>query len=154
MVAEIQSLCVAMGAGACYEFSIMCASEVETGRSVLSPINVHADWLSNGMIKADCTVLQPGACMQSLAGGKWIVLKAGDGVDSSKRPYDLPLDYTLKPGEHDIARYEWLQETEPGHQHLWGHFFYAGPGPLWDSFGMSNTRKYGSLVSRRIFRRA
>lgn len=153
MIAVIQSQALAMGRWGCYEFSIMKAAEVETAHEMVDALSIHARAFVLGFIQADCTVRDAGAYMASLCGGHWVCLKAGDGRDSAGNRYDLPLDYQLKGGEHDIHRYELELEEGPGKKVSDGHFFYAGPGPLFDSCGQSNTRTDGHLVSRRILRK-
>jgi hypothetical protein len=147
MLAEIQKICAAMGKGGCFEFAIMAASEVACGIQIQDPTRVHQRNLARSLVTLDCYVGDAGRIMASLCGGDWICLKAGTGSDSAGRPYDLPIDYQLKPGEHDIARYEipYVKDSS--------HFFYAGPGPLYDSYGESLTRTTGTLQSRRILRR-
>lgn len=153
MITAIQKLATALGTGGCYEFAIMRAAEVETKRPVVDAFMIHARWLRSGIVQADCTVLQAGACMADLCGGRWTVVKAGNGVDSAGKPYDLPLDYALQPGEHDIDRYEWSVTERPGLVHQYGHFFYAGPGDAFDSIDAAITLAPGhTLVSRRILR--
>jgi hypothetical protein len=144
MTPEIQKLCASLGAGGCFEFSIMAAAEVENGTDIEDPIGVHFSNLMHDLVDEKCFVGDAGQIMANLTGGRWVCLKAGTGSDSKGRPYDLPIDYQLKPGEHDIPRFE--LKGEP-------HFFYAGPGPLYDSYGESLTRTKGKLQSRRILRR-
>lgn len=154
MITAIQKLAMALGAGGCYEFAIMAAGEVASGHPIGDAIALHSTWVRSGWVLQDCTVIKPADCMGFLCGGAWKVLKAGDGKDSAGNPYDIPLDYQLQPGEHDIHRYEWTITVRPGETHQYGHFFYAGPGAAFDSIDAAITLAPGhTLVSRRILRR-
>jgi hypothetical protein len=154
MITAIQKLATALGDGGCYEFAIMRAGEVEAGKLTWDAFSLHATWIRAGYVQADCTVLHAGDCMGYLCGGRWTVLKAGDGKDSAGNPYDLPLAYVLQPGEHDIHRMEWSVTERPGLVHQYGHFFYAGPGEAYDSIDAAITLAVGHvLVSRRILRK-
>lgn len=153
MITAIQKLAVALGAGGCYEFGVMRAGEVKSGTPIDDAFAIHARWLRAGWVQADCTVLRPDLCMADLCGGKWAVLKAGDGKDSAGVPYALPLAYVPQPGEHWIDRYEWSVTERPGLVHVYGHFFYAGPGDAFDSIDSTITLAPGhTLVSKRILR--
>jgi hypothetical protein len=154
MITAIQRLAVALGEGGCYEFAIMRAAEVEKGSPVVDAFAIHATWLRSGFVRSDCMVLRASECMENLCGGNWTVLKAGDGKDSAGNPYDLPLNYVLQPGEHDIHREEWTVTERPGLVHQYGHFFYAGPGDSFDSIDATITLAPGHvLASRRILRK-
>ena len=153
MIYQIQKLCHDFGEAGCYELSIVCAGEMEMGFEFSNPLAFHVKNMETGRVASDCIVLDAGAIMAVMCGGKWVCLKAGIGRDSAGRQYDLPLDYVLRPGEHDIHRYERKVQEAVGVQKVTVHFFYAGPGDLWDSMGESLTRMKGELVSRRILRR-
>ena len=153
MIEEIQNLYLSLGKWGCYELSIMYVAELENMTSMADPLRQHTINLHLGFVDSLCVVQNAGGMMESLCGGKWICLKAGNGTDSVGRAFDLPLDYTIGTHEHDIHRYIRTVENEPGHKVEIGHFFYAGPGKLFDSCGNSLTRKSGKLVSRRILRK-
>jgi hypothetical protein len=149
----VQKICHDLGEAGCYEFSIMIAGEQETGIDLEDPLAFHVSNLFANRVAPDCMVLDAGAVMAAICGGKWQCLKAGIGRDSSGRQYDLALDYVLRPGEHDIHRYERTVSEGPGIQKVLAHFFYAGPGKMIDPYGESLTRLQGKLISRRVLRK-
>jgi hypothetical protein len=155
MIAELQNLALALGKWGCFEFAIMHAAEVERGTEAGPPLALHVEALRRGYVTPDCTVGPAGDMMGWLCGdgSRWDCLKAGIGVDSHGRPYDLPMGYVIQPREHDIGRYELVVKDGAGVTTTLGHFVYLAPGMLWDSCGESNCRLHGTLISRRILRR-
>lgn len=135
-----QRAAAALGKGGCYVFCILKWAERLTGR-VLDPLLEFVDAITRGRVDSAAFVWQAGALLADFTGGAWAVLKAGDGVDSMGRAYDLPLSYECKPGELEIDRYE--AEDLPGHFVLTD----------WDPYGDSQAVREGLLVSKRIFRR-
>ena len=130
----------ALGKGGCYVLCILKLAERLTGR-LLDPLLEFVDAITRGRVDGTAFVWQAGALLSDFTGGTWEVLKAGDGVDSAGRAYDLPLSYVAQAGELEIDRYE--VEGAPGHFVLTD----------WDPWGESRAVREGRLVSKRIFRR-
>lgn len=141
MIAAVQRVAALIGKAGCYFLCISHLAEKLIGAE-LEVFHVYMLARTCAHMRENCFVDLPGGLLGMLAGGKWQVLKAGDGLDSAGRPYDLPLAYALQPGELDVQRWEIPGETE-------GHFICADG---WDPYGQSVTAAHGKLVSRRIFR--
>lgn len=142
MTAGIQRVAALIGKAGCYFLCILRLAEKQLDRS-LDVFHCYLLALTCGLMKENCYVEQPGKLLGMVSGGDWRVLKAGDGLDSAGRPYDLPLSYELQPGELEIERWE-VPGAEEGH-------FILPDG--WDPYGQSATVAHGKRVSRRIFRR-
>jgi hypothetical protein len=147
MIAAPQHVAAVIGKWGCYLLSILRKAEEVLGRN-LDPMVEFGNAVTEGFVRAsDSFVLDPAKLLGSFIGGTWIMFKAGDGLDSAGKPYDLPLSYKIDSREVEILRYE-IPGTE-------GHFVLGdGTGGIaWDSFGKSITASKGKLVSKRIFRR-
>lgn len=147
MIIAPQHVAIIIGKWGCYFLSILRKAEEVLGRN-LDPMVEFSNAVNKGFLRAtDSFVLDPAKLFASFTGGTWTVLKAGDGMDSAGKPYDLPLSYVLDSREVEILRYE-ITGTE-------GHFVLGnGTGGIdWDSFGQSITARDGKLISKRIFRR-
>jgi hypothetical protein len=141
MIDAIQKVSALIGRAGCYFLCILRLAE-KLLADQLDVFNCYMLAIACACMKENCFVERPGELLGMIAGGKWQVLKAGDGLDSAGRPYNLPLAYVLQVGEMDIQRWEIPGETE-------GHFIVSDG---WDPYGSSMTVAHGKLVSRRIFR--
>ena len=146
MIAAVQCVAAFIGKWGCYFLCILRLAEKALGK-FLDPFHFYILAVHGRFMRENCFLDDPAGFLSSLVGGRWIVLKAGDGADSAGRLYDLPLSYVPQPGEFEIDRYEVPGETE-------GHFI-VGDGVTvdWDPYGKSRTVKDGKLISKRIFRR-
>ena len=147
MIASPQRVMAAIGKAGCYVLCIIRHAE-KLRDCDFSPLAEYGSARMLGFMREDCYVWSAGKLLGHLAGGAWIVLKAGDGLDSAGKPYDLPLAYVLQPGELEIDRYEIAGDADSSH-------FVVGDGVTveWDPYGDSRTVRLGHLVSKRIFRR-
>jgi hypothetical protein len=142
VIAAVQCVAALIGRWGCYFLCILRLAEKLLGK-MLDPFHLYVLAVQSHYMRENCFLDFPGGLLGALAGGRWRVLKAGDGLDSAGNAYDLPLAYVLQPGELEIDRYEVPGETE-------GHFIDVDG---WDPYGDSRTVRDGRLVSRRIFRR-
>lgn len=126
----IQTICREIGEYGCYFLSIIRAAEKRTGQSV-NPIAAYCDMQAKGYLGAHCFMEKPDAMLSELAGAPFSVRR------ESKF-------YRAKGGEIEVLRYEWKHG---------GHFVLGdGRGQVaYDPLGESNTVKYGTLESKRIF---
>jgi hypothetical protein len=151
MIDGPQPLAKLVGSEGCYALVCTKIAEKIAGRPfpILESV-AHARRL--GFIDETCTV-DASRYISDLVGEPYEVLKAGDGLKSDGKPYDLPLDYILKPGEYESLRFE--RQNPAGGDPL-PHFVEgAGDGKTvsWDPWPNSLTVQFGKLVSRRIVRR-
>lgn len=142
MIAAVQCVAAFIGKWGCYFLCILRLAEKYLGK-LLDPFHFYILAVHGRYMRENCYLDDPAGFLSSLVGGRWIVLKAGDGADSAGRPYDLPLVYELKPGELAIERWQVPGEDE-------GHFILPDG---WDPYGASRTVRDGGLVSKRIFRK-
>jgi hypothetical protein len=147
VIAAIQRVAAMIGEWGCYFLCILRIAE-KFLNSILDPFHFYLLARASGFMRENCYLDRPAGLLGALIGGAWIVLKAGDGLDSAGKPYDLPLAYVLQPGELEIDRYEIAGEADSSH-------FVVGDGVTveWDPYGDSRTVRLGHLVSKRIFRR-
>jgi len=126
-----------IAAEGCYFLSLVRAAE-EIKSNYIDPYDIYLKAIALHYLGEDCYIIDPEALMQLMTGIKWIVSKSG------------PI---FKPGEGDIEilRFERVETTK-----TWAHFVLGdGKGTVkYDPYGDSQTVKYGTLVSKRIFRRA
>ena len=146
MIASPQRVMASIGKAGCYVLCILRHAE-KLRDCDFSPLAEYGSARMLGFLREDCYVWSAGKLLGHLAGGSWIVLKAGDGLDSAGKLYDLPLAYVPAEGELEIDRYG-IDGEEEGH-------FVVGDGVTvdWDPYGDSRTVRLGHLVSKRIFRR-
>lgn len=142
MIAAVQNVAYFIGKWGCYFLCILRLAEKAMVK-LLDPFYYYILAVHNRYMRDTCFVDKPGELLASIVGGEWVVLKAGNGLDSAGRPYDLPLAYVLQPGEFEVDRWEKSGDPE-------GHFILPDG---WDPYGKSQTVANGKLVSRRIFRK-
>lgn len=136
----IQTFLSEAGEAACYALDIVKIAERVTGRD-MDPIMSFYDAVAAGLIhyneqdpndNNNFFVTDPARLLSCLTGIPWTVEKAD-------------ADYLAKSGEYVVDRWE-RRKTGA----VIGHFRL----PDWDSLADSQTVKYGSIVSKRVFRRA
>jgi hypothetical protein len=142
MIEAVQKVCSLIGKWGCYFLCILHEAEKILCQQ-LDPFHFYLLAVRGAVMMDTCFVTNAGDFMGMLVGGRWRALKAGDGLDSAGRPYDLPLAYQQKPGEVVIDRWEIAGETD-------GHFV-GSDG--WDPYGNSQTVRNGRIVSKRVFRK-
>jgi hypothetical protein len=147
VIAAVQRVAALIGKWGCYFLCILHLAEKMLGK-FLDPFHFYILAVQARYMREVCFLDDPAGLFSSLVGGRWRVLKAGDGLDSAGNAYDLPLAYVLQPGELEIDRYEIKGEADSSH-------FVVGDGVTveWDPYGESRTVRLGHLVSKRIFRR-
>jgi hypothetical protein len=147
MIAAVQRVAAFIGKWGCYFLCILRLAEKILGK-LLDPFHFYILAMQGRYMRANCFLDDPAGFLGTLLGGRWRVLKAGDGLDSAGNKYDLPLAYKPAEGELEIDRYEVKGETE-------GHFVVGdGVTAEWDPYGESQTVKNGILISKRIFRKS
>lgn len=155
IVAGIQRYMAALGGDGCLFFDLLHASELEGARNV-DPVGAYLSMSLSGVISPTCYVYKIARVVETYAGGSWECVKAGTGKDASGVPYPLPFDYVLKPGEHDVGRWEWNVSPMLTKVHFKYRAGKRDPGPdfpEWDPYGGSETVTNGALVARYILRR-
>lgn len=153
MLAEVQAIAYAVGKTGCYYLSTLGVSE-SAGGAVKDPLETFIWAKKQGILKDDAYMLDPAKLVSALVGGKWVVLKAGNGNDSSGSQYALPLDYRCRKDEFEVLRFQ--RNSGPGETVDDAAHFVQGDGNgnvLFDPWGDSKTVREGWLVSRRIFRK-
>jgi hypothetical protein len=151
MIDGPQPLAKLLGAEGCAAFAGIDIAESFAGRPfpILESV-AHGRWLR--FIDKDC-IVDLEAFVTDLVGRKIRVLWAGDGLRSNGQPYDLPLDYVLRPGEKQAERWGRPDPNDPTKE--LPHFVRGADDTLpqrRDPWPNSLTLQYGHLVSRRIFR--
>jgi hypothetical protein len=144
MIEGPQNVAKLVGAEGCYAIAGIVIAETATGRRfpILESI---AHGIRLGFIDAECIVDMP-RFFSDLTKEEWDVVKAGPG-------HPLPLDYKLQPGEYEALRFE---RPDPAGGDPLPHFVVGkgdGQTVAFDPWTNSLTVRYGTLVSRRIFRR-
>jgi hypothetical protein len=152
MISGPQPLAKIVGAEGCYALTCVDIAESFAGRPfpILESIS-HGQRL--GFIDAEATVTAD-RFVSDLVGSDIEVLFAGDGLRSNGQPYDLPLDYVLKPGEKQAERWG---RPDPNNKAIELPHFVRGADDTLpirrDPWPGSLTLQFGTLKSRRIFRR-
>jgi len=148
MTRNVQGLCAALGADGCYELALYGICEKRGSRPV-DVVRAHESALAAGLVEKDCFVKSAAGLLRAVLGTSFVVLKAGDGLDSAGNAYDLPLDYVCAPDESEILRFERVE----GRSTI-GHFVIGdGRGGVdEDPYEGSKTVRLGRLVSKRIIR--
>ena len=131
-----QAIFANMGAFGCYLFCIVHLAEQITGK-IISDYSALLQGKAQGLIGADCYILDPAGLLAMLTGIRW---------DFSK---EAP-EYVAKLGDYIVLRYAWEEKKDGVVFAEHTHFVLAD----WDPFGASQTVKNGSVASKRIFRRA
>lgn len=142
MIVAVQKVCKQIGLTGCYFLCILRIAE-KILDEFLDPFHFYLLARQGRFMKETCFMDIPAGLLGAIVGGEWIVLKAGDGLDSAGNAYDLPLAYELQPGEFEIDRLEIEGEKDSS------HFVLSD----FDPYGDSRTRRLGHKVSMRIFRR-
>lgn len=120
-----------LGEYGCYFLSIVHIAENITGRRI-DAIAAYIDAFERKMIDNEATVLNPGAVISMLTGGKYTVRHEGS-------------TYKTAPNEYEVLVFK-AKFTH----------YVAGDGTgrvSYDPLGNSNTVATGSIVEKRIFRK-
>jgi hypothetical protein len=152
MIAAVQCVAASIGEAGCYFLCLLRLAEKLLSK-FLDPFHFYILAIQGRYMRENCFLDEPADFLSTLVGGRWRMLKAGDGMDSAGKPYDLPFSYKPAADELEIDRYERI-EAVAGKTILIGHFV-VGDGVTvdWDPYGKSRTVRDGKLVSKRIFRR-
>ena len=145
MVSGVQKLSKSLGEYGCYFFSLLNVAE-NMGGGEYEPIFEANYAIKKGLLGQDCFVADASGILDMLGKNGYEVVKAGPG-------HELPLDYALKDGEHEILRFE---RPAPNGGEPIAHFVVgAGDGRTvaFDPWPDSLTVRDGRLVSRRIIRK-
>lgn len=145
----IQRIMAAEGEAGCLLLTLLHVGELEDPTTPADPIAAYQHDLWARLIEPSCRVDDIAAVLNQATGEKWLVLKAGDGLDDNGVPYSLPFDYVLQPGEHEVGEWKW--KVSPVQTKI--HFAYRGPRPSWDPYGGAATIANGQLVARYILRK-
>jgi hypothetical protein len=127
-----QKLMKMLGEYGCYFLSIVHIAEGITGKRI-DAIAAYIDAFERKWIDKEATVLDAGSVFSALTGGKYFVSKEGASYKTAANEYEV-LVFKAK----------------------FTHFV-AGDGTgkvVYDPLGNSNTVATGSIVEKRIFRKA